>query len=484
MRPARFAIAPLALLASLALAAPAAARDLSGVPPEVRSGSTMVSPGGRFLVHYATSGPHAISPAQAQALAVHAEDAWQIQVARWGWPAPIADADGRLDVYAFDLPGAAGSVTPDGLGSQPVSSWMAVDLAYINAVLVSHEFMHMSQNAITGAYQGQVLTEGIGYWAGFAAAGSAHPPAWAVDDPSRPFGCTGWTSCVDGQWAFFQFLAERYGHALLIDAYRRAAAMGGDPEGRAVPALDAALAARGENLGRAYSAYTTAITTSDFRLPALRTFRPEPAARLLLRCRGATARTFAVKGLAARWLELESICFDGDANVVMTASWPESTGGPRPAIGVVGAPIHGLPVRVRAGGATARIPMTAIGLGVRIGLANPSLSSEEQPFRVTVRSTRRRLARVRVLRAPRLLRGRGRVITIRVRSSRGAWLGLGLRRSASTATEEVLLVRAPRGTQTLRAPVPRSLPRGRYQISVRGGDMRGRPFSRLRLPAQ
>ena len=84
MRPARLATAPVALLAALALAAPAAARDLSGVPPEVRSGPTVVSSGGRFLVHYATSGGHAIPTARAQALAVHAEDAWRIEVAGWG----------------------------------------------------------------------------------------------------------------------------------------------------------------------------------------------------------------------------------------------------------------------------------------------------------------------------------------------------------------------------------------------------------------
>ena len=483
MRPARFAIVPLALLASLAVAAPAAARDLSDVPPEVRSGPTVVSSGGRFLVHYAASGPHAISTARAQALAVYAEDAWRIEVARWGWPAPIPDAGGRLDVYVFAM-SDAGRVTPDRPGSQPTSSWMAVDPAYINPVLVSHEFMHMSQNAITAEYQGQVLTEGIGHWAGFAAVGSAHPPDWAVRDPSRSFGCTGWTSCVDGQWAFFQFLAERYGHALLIDAYRRAAALGGDPERRAVPALDAALRARGESLGRAYSAYTAAVTTADFGLRVLRTFRPEPAARLSLGCRSATTRMLAVDRLAARWLELASICFSGEASVLLSASCPAAAESGLSAIGVVGAPIYGLPLRRRAGGATATIPLTAIGLGVRIGLSNPSLSADDQPFRVSIRATRRRLARVRVLRAPRLSRARGRVIALRVRSSRRVWLGLGLYRLRSDATERVVLVRAPRGTRTLGVRVPRSLPRGRYQVSVRGGDMRGRTFASLRLPAR
>jgi hypothetical protein len=128
--------------------------------------------------------------------------------------------------------------------------------------------------------------------------------------------------------------------------------------------------------------------------------------------------------------------------------------------------------------------MTAVALGVRIGLANPSLTSGERPFRVTLRSTRRRLASVRVLRAPRLLRARGRVIAVRVRSSRGVWLGLGLSRSRGNATEQVVLVRAPRGSRTLRVPVPSSLPRGRYQVSERGGDMRGPTVSRLRLPAR
>ena len=442
MPPARFATAPVALLVMLAFAAPAAARDLSGVPFEVRSGPTVVSSGGRFLVHHATSGAHAISTERARALAAHAEDAWRLEVAGWGWPAPVADADGRLDVYVFASSSAAGAVTPDRAGSQPTSSWLAVDPAYINPVLVSHEFMHMSQLAITGAYQGQVLTEGIGYWAGFAAANSPHPPDWAVRDPSRSFGCVGFTSCVDGQWAFFQFLAERYGHAVLIDAYRRAAALGGNPELHAVPALDAALRARGQSLGKAYSAYTAAITTADFRLSALLKFGPEPAARLRLGCRSAAARTLAIDHLAARWLEVDNDnCFTpGEVSVRLSASWPAAATGERPAIGVVGAPIYGLPVRIRAGRATGTIPMTAVGLAVRIGMANTSLSANGQAFRVSVRARRRRLARVRVLRAPRLSRSRGRVIALRVRSSRRVWLGLGLLPPGGDRTEHVALV--------------------------------------------
>ncbi len=48
---------------------PAAARDLSEVPDEVRSGPTVVSGAGHFLVHRAESGPHAITAKRARKLA-------------------------------------------------------------------------------------------------------------------------------------------------------------------------------------------------------------------------------------------------------------------------------------------------------------------------------------------------------------------------------------------------------------------------------
>ena len=77
------------------------------------------------------------------------------------------------------------------------------------------------------------------------------------------------------------------------------------------------------------------------------------------------------------------------------------------------------------------IPATAAG-DLLIRLPNPSPSADGQPFRLSVEATRRPLARVRVLGAPRL-------------------------------------------------PIPRSLPAGRYYVSVRGGLMAGRTLARIKL---
>lgn len=472
----RRVLLPVSVVLALAAAGPAHARDLSDVPSEVRSGPTVLSSDGHFLVHYAQSGSHAVPEARARELAAHAEDAWRVEMGQWGWPAPLDDGDGRLDIYVYQF-GAAGQVTPDASGG-PASSWMAIDPDYVNPVAVSHELLHMSQNAITADYQGQVLTEGLGYWAGFAATGNPFEPDWAVADPARPFGCTGWFSCVSGKWAFFQFLAERYGHGILIDGYRRAPAVGGDPEQRAVPAIDAALRARGSTLADAFSAYTAAVTTVGFDLDALRTMRPEPAAQLRAGCRGRTSRTVPVDHLTARWVKVFALCFSSESSLRLSVSWPGGLPDVRPEIGGNG-PIHGLRFRRRAGSLTTTIPATAVG-DLLIGLPNPSLSADGQPFGVTVQATRRPMARVRVVSSPRALRSRSRTVVLRVRSSRSVWLGLGFSR---LGREDLMLVRAPRGQRKLRVPIPHSLAAGRYDVSVRGGLMTGRTSTRVKLAA-
>jgi hypothetical protein len=440
----------------------------------------VLSSGGHFLVHRAENGRHAISASRARALARHAESAWRVEIGRWGWPAPLDDGDGPLDVYVYRIDNA-GQVTSDGFGG-PASAWMAVHPEYVNPVTVAHELLHMSQYAIDADNHGQVLDEGLGNWAGHAVTNNAFPPDWAEIDPIRPFGCVGWTSCVFGKWAFFQFIAERYGHRALVDAYRRAANMEGDPERFAVPAIDAALQARGASIGEATTAYAAAVTTVDFDLGALRGFRPQTAAEPRLGCRAEFARGVPVDHLAARWIEFESLCFR-DATLNVSVTWPQSLARVRPALGT-SAPVEGLPVSRRDGRMTATVPAGAISGRFLLGLANPSLDADDQRFRVAIQSVARRFARVRVLRPLRAADGLPRRVSVRLRSSRRFWLGAGFFRNGMEA-EQVGLARARRGTSTLEVPVPDGLRAGRYRVSLRGGAIVEGPVSgRVRVPAR
>jgi hypothetical protein len=440
----------------------------------------VTSSAGRFLVHYATSGPHGISAAKAQDLGRYADDAYRVEIGQWGWPAPIDDGDGLVDIYVYRQ-NAAGVTVADAIQGQ-ASAWIGIHPEYINPITPAHELLHVSQAAITAEWQGVVLVEGLAIWASWAVTENRAPPDWAQFSDTRPFGCTGYVSCVDGKWALFQFLAERYGHDVLIDAYAHAGLLGGDPEQRAVPAIDAALRAQGSSLTSAFSRYVEAATTGDFELGVLREFTPAPAKKARLRCRGKRTDRLEIDHLSSRWVEYLSTCFGSAVNVRLVVSWPAGLQGVRPAVGFHG-DVHGLRRRVRAGRMTTSIPLAAVGGDLaRVGLPNPSLTADAQTFRVTAWAQSRPLARVRVLGKPRV--SRSRILTAPIRSARRVWLGVGLSASRNPVRETVVLARARRGASKLRVRVPSSLPRGRYLVSIRGGLMEGKYSAQVRLPGR
>ena len=196
------------------------------MPQAVRDGPALASPGGHFLVHYA-------DPTTAQT-AAHVGDVLEAALARdvgeWGWPAPVDDGDGRVDVYLFTQPDIEGAANPDP-GPRPTSGWIQTG-ADESDIVIAQELLHVLQYAI-GVHEPAVyVTEGTAHWAGNRFAGDegqlVSVPLWANSNYlGTPLDCPASSPCHNNAgpatagWAFFEYLAERFGPQIVVDAYTR-----------------------------------------------------------------------------------------------------------------------------------------------------------------------------------------------------------------------------------------------------------------------
>lgn len=130
---------------------------------------SIVSPGGRFLVHYDTRGQHAVAPVDAdgngvpdyvQEVAATFDATWTLQIDHLGYRVPLDDGDGRFDVYIQQLGtrGVYGQTWPEKLPDSVTAAYLTVDNNYTDRiyatrgldglhVTVAHEFFHAVQFA-------------------------------------------------------------------------------------------------------------------------------------------------------------------------------------------------------------------------------------------------------------------------------------------------------------------------------------------------
>ncbi|AGC48502.1 hypothetical protein MYSTI_07230 [Myxococcus stipitatus DSM 14675] len=228
------------------------------VPPSFSADEqveSVVSPEGRFRVHFSRGGPNAVPPGDADGNGV--PDAVEVvgrtydQVARFyeglGFLTPGDDAsvgadnggDGLFDVYLVDFAGRAdGAFRLDacvGEGQRCVGHMLQEnDFAGYNypsyekavRILASHEFFH----AVQAAYRpglGSVASEGSAVWASerfdaslddlehFSSAYLKWTDRSLVQDPPGPA-----ASFSYGAGLYFQYLGERFGDAALLSLWR------------------------------------------------------------------------------------------------------------------------------------------------------------------------------------------------------------------------------------------------------------------------
>ncbi|HEY4413293.1 MAG TPA: hypothetical protein VGN06_09880 [Gaiellaceae bacterium] len=291
-----------------ALAAALAAGILASAAPAVPiprpTGDHMITTT-HFVVHYYTDPTQADYSTETQAgdVAAYAERAYALETG-WGFPPPLDDGDGHIDIYLTDLsgmPGVIGYAEPDGpfpyaspdSGAIVLSTPDEMDAFATGEGLtpqqeeqktIAHELFHLFQYAtwVPAAQSDGWLLEGTAQWAGFSAIGfPAGSVVTSVGPPDIALTCrddiSGFQMCdpdpyVEGgysRWAFFQMLANEYGTSFIHNVLVNGAA-----GQTAATALTNAIAAKGSSLSSIFNEYAMRLMDGDFGVPALAAVRP------------------------------------------------------------------------------------------------------------------------------------------------------------------------------------------------------------------
>jgi hypothetical protein len=341
-------------------------------------------------------------------LAANLERAYGLITGAWGFPAPLNDGDGRIDVYVTDLSliEALGLAFPD-TGANQTSGYIHIDddateLPY----LATHELFHLVQFGTWSQMEGW-LAEATAEWAGFRSldfpvavrdsGGEEVPLTMTLGMPDMSVDCDGDGCGLDeyedggySRWHFFQYLSERFDADLVRDVFDRIRA-GGNPAIANVTYLDQALQSRGSSLSGAFVEWHVANMGGDYSAKGLRGISPPSYSKTLTGVETGLLPTqrITVNHLAARYVAFErgngsadTTCYAATLNVSVgfpagvTAEpyfwWPEE--GSRP-----------IPLAVSGNGASLSIPWDTCTWKDKRGLLslpNSTLSTDGAIFTV------------------------------------------------------------------------------------------------------
>ena len=409
----------------------------------MRDGPTLASASGHFLVHYADP-----TPVQS---AAHVGEVLEAALARetgeWGWPAPVDDGDGKVDVYLFPQVGIEGAANPDP-GPRPASGWMQF-AADASDLVTAHELLHVLQYAIGVDEPPVYLTEGTAHWAGNRFAGDegqlVSVPLWAnANYLGTPLDCPATSPCHDNAgpatagWAFFEYLAERFGTQIVADSYTRGVA--------------AALAARGAALGPVFTDYAIATASGTWKLAPLSMYYPRPSGSLFA---GHLAETVTLDHLAQAAVYGRPPCVRCSKALRLKVSWPADLTRVAPAwvrhdFGRVQR------LKVSGNSATGVVPLDGTPAPGMLILANPSATLDGARFEISAKFVRGPPPLVRIVSAAVTRRGPARFLELQTLTSTGARLRVklgSLRQTifvgAGTSSGELFVPPGMHGTKTL-----------------------------------
>jgi hypothetical protein len=253
-----------------------------------------------FMVHYSRNDQdptckNFITQEEAGDLLAMFEEAYRQFHDVMGYPVPVDDGDGKVDVSVDDftnvcvpygtIPVSApvpydrwdGIIAPNGV--QPGS-----DDIHLNVItgrtfhIVSHELFHLMEDAIAPGTD-QWLQEGTAEWAAvradLAAGGDEANPDRTVDCVGAECGDTDFDKNGYPGWMLFEYLAERYGDAKVRAVWDQAAVSAPGTPGTTI--LAAVLPV---SLSSFFNDYTTARLTGNFTSPVLAGTLPAPYAML------------------------------------------------------------------------------------------------------------------------------------------------------------------------------------------------------------
>lgn len=382
---------------ALAPTAGAAARP-AGPYPETKS-----SP--HFTIHYTGdfASTERITHQEASDLAARLEQAYSLVVDDWGYPAPLNDGDGRSDVWVQDLSaGALGAVYPDGVGApaNPTTAWMTLDMTSITATdTVVHEFLHLVQLGIWRPADDWLL-EGSSEWAGFVASSyvpfgggsllaTLGAPDMSLDCVGDPCGNDIYETGGYSRWPFFEYVADRFGKALVRDVLQRGAALGNVSLGGAA-LLDSALAQKGTTLSEVFNDYTALnaygghdILDLKDRAPAVHSTLATGVVTAALPVQRVVINRLAAKFLRFdRGLTASALCHS--ASLALTVGIPSGVSS-RPVFFSKALGSAPIPFAVSGSTATLTVPWNTCfgGAPGYLGLPNASLATDAALFTVS-----------------------------------------------------------------------------------------------------
>jgi hypothetical protein len=342
-----------------------------------------------------------INRQQAGDLATGAERAYATYVTTWGYPPPLDDGDGKVDIWVLDLqtttPGLLAFVAPD-FGTNPSTSWMAIDARVVNPEqvqqVVAHELMHVLQVGTWVPADGWLL-EGSAEWGGFAVDGYRGIEG-SIGKPDMSLDCDG-DSCGDddyeaggySRWPFFQYLSERFGNTIVRDVFAKGAALA-DPAKTGGQLLHATLVDKGTTLPDAFNDYTLANVSGSYADAALKGLAPATYSTTLTGAATAAlpVQRISVNHLATRYLKLtrgagvSSQCFA--ATLSLTVAMPAASAS-KPAF--FSAALGAVGQRLSISGNTASLTVpwdTCLGSADGyLALPNASSTADSQVFTVS-----------------------------------------------------------------------------------------------------
>lgn len=392
-------VALICLCAGLAAAPAGAVRPLAGpltAYPEVLTTE-------HFEIHY--TGELADPPnldrivqQDAGELAANAERAYATIVGAWGYPAPLNDGDGKVDIWVQNLnPASTGTVafvSPDAAGNVS-TSWMAVDPSVVRSQhVVAHELLHVLQVGTWIPADGWLL-EGTAEWGGFAVdgyagtEGSIGAPDMSLDCDSDSCGDDGYETGGYSRWPFFQYASERFGNAFARDVFAKGATLA-DPAKTGAQLLDATLADKGTSLSETFNDYTLANVAGAYAAAPLKGVPPTVHSTTLTGTATAAlpVQRVAVNHLAGRYLEFQrgagvsSQCFA--ATLSLTVALPAGSAS-RPVFFSSSLGAAGQRLAVDGSTASITVPWDTCSGSVDgyLALPNPSSTADSQVFTVS-----------------------------------------------------------------------------------------------------
>jgi hypothetical protein len=389
-------------------ASPAHATRVLGMPETLTSQ--------HFQIHYAGQVlPPGVSVIHQDAadLAGNLEQAYSTMVGDWGYPAPLDDGDGKIDVFVVDTSGLnyLGLAWADNPSAGQSSGYLYIDDNSVHDLHVAaHELFHLVQYSLWVPMEPSVL-EASAEWAAFRVLGFPLTVDMGLEDPvpladtvgapdmsltcsGSACGLTGYENNGYSRWSFYEYLTERYGGNAVFDLFQKGKTLN-DPSLTGSDLLIAALQDKGATLGDAFGDFTTMNLSGGYTAPGLKATLP--AVYKLVPTGSASGglgtQTIAVNHLAARYLAFQRGTGTSDgpcyaATLTITVSFPSGLGA-RPVYRWTAADSPVQPLAVNGSTASITVPWDTCSwsdVGM-LSLPNPSATVDAAVFKVSASLT-------------------------------------------------------------------------------------------------